>query len=173
MQISEAVELLSGVELNTSQPSIWADLGCGDGFFTGVLAGMLPMGSRIYALDKQFQTLKKSTGNNSQIIFQKTDFITDDLHLPVLNGILMANSLHYVANKDNFVDKISTFLKADGMFIIIEYDTTRSNRWVPFPIDFGNLSKLFVSKGYSNIQKIGERQSIYGREKMYACVIRS
>lgn len=172
MLITEAIEFLSGAELNTSQPSIWADLGCGDGFFTGVLAGMLPAGSRIYALDKQFQNLKKSTGNNSQIIFQKTDFITDDLHLPILNGILMANSLHYVTNKDNFVDKISTFLKADGMFIIIEYDTTRSNRWVPFPIDFKNLSKLFAGKKYNHIQKIGERKSIYNHEKMYACIIK-
>jgi len=172
MQISEAVELLSGVVLNTSQPSIWAYLGCGDGFFTNVLAGMLPTGSRIYALDKQFQRLKKSTGNDGQIIFQQADFITDDLHLPILNGILMANSLHYVANKENFVDKIRTFLIPDGMFIIIEYDTTRSNPWVPFPIDFPNLSKLFASKGYSTIQKIGERKSIYNREKMYACEIK-
>lgn len=173
MQISEAVELLSGVELNASRPSLWADLGCGDGFFTGILAGMLPAGSRIYALDSQFQTLKKSAADNIQIVFQKVDFIIDDLHLPVLNGILMANSLHYVANKDNFLDKISTFLKPDGMFIIIEYDTTRSNRWVPFPIDFKNLSKLFADKGYSNIRKIGERESIYNREKMYACTITS
>ncbi len=172
MLITEAIEFLSGVELNTSQPSIWADLGCGDGFFTYVLAGMLPAKSKIYALDNQFQTLKKTTDHERQIIFQRTDFITDDLHLPVLNGILMANSLHYVANKDNFVDKISTFLKPDGMFIIIEYDTTRSNRWVPFPVDFKSLSKLFASKGYSDIQKIGERQSVYNREKMYACTIK-
>ena len=171
MQIPEAVELLSGAELNTSQPSVWADLGCGDRFFTYVLAGMLPTGSRIYALDNQFQTLKKSAGNNIQLLFQKTDFITDDLHLPVLNGILMANSLHYVANKDNFVDKIIPFLKPGGMFIIIEYDTTQSNRWVPFPVDFKSLLKLFAGKGYSNIQKIGERQSIYNGKKMYACTI--
>ena len=141
MLITEAVEFLSGAELNAREPSIWADLGCGDGFFTYVLAGMLPRGSKIYAVDKQFQSLQKSAGNNTQIVFQNVDFIIDDLHLPVLNGILMANSLHYVANKDNFLDKISTFLKPDGMFIIIEYDTTRSNRWVPFPIDFTNLSK--------------------------------
>jgi ubiquinone/menaquinone biosynthesis C-methylase UbiE len=171
MLITEAVELLSGVELNSSSPSIWADLGCGDGFFTGVLAGMLAANSRIYALDKQSQTLKKSAGNKVQIVFQETDFIIDDLQLPMLDGILMANSLHYVANKINFLNKISRCLKPGGMFIIIEYDTTVSNRWVPFPIDFKSLSKLFADKGYGHIQKIGERKSIYNRAGMYACTI--
>jgi trans-aconitate methyltransferase len=172
MQTSEALEFLSGVVFDSSKPSVWADLGCGDGFFTNILAGMLPTGSRIYALDKQVQRLKKPAGNDNPILFQQADFITDDLHLPVLNGILMANSLHYVANKENFVDKINTFLAPGGMFIIIEYDTQRSNPWVPFPIDFPNLSKLFAGKGYSTIQKVGERKSIYNREKMYACVIK-
>lgn len=172
MQTSEAAAFLSGVVFNSSQPSVWADLGCGDGFFTHVLAGMLPAGSRIYALDKQSQRLKKTPINDSPIIFQQADFVTDDLHLPVLNGILMANSLHYVANKENCIDKISALLAPGGMFIIIEYDTNRSNRWVPFPIDFPGLSNLFANKGYMHIEKIGERTSIYNREKMYACTIK-
>ncbi|HKO82052.1 MAG TPA: methyltransferase domain-containing protein [Chitinophagaceae bacterium] len=172
MLITEALEFLSGVELNAREPSIWADLGCGDGFFTYVLAGMLPSGSKIYALDKQFQSLKKPADNNIQVVFQKADFITDDLQLPPLNGVLLANSLHYVSDKNSFVEKISGFLKADGMFIIIEYDTSRANPWIPFPVDFKNLSKLFADRGYNNIQKIGERKSIYSQAKLYACTIR-
>ena len=172
MLITEAVEFLSGVELRAREPSIWADLGCGDGFFTYVLAGMLPTGSKIYALDKQFQLLKKSANNNIQIVFQKTDFITDDLQLPLLNGVLLANSLHYVSDKNSFVEKISGFLKADGMFIIIEYDTTIANPWIPFPVDFKSISKLFADRGYNTIQKIGEQKSIYNKQRMYACTIR-
>lgn len=172
MLITEAVEFLSGAELNAREPSIWADLGCGDGFFTYVLAGMLPRGSKIYAVDKQFQSLQKSAGNNTQIVFQKADLIADDLALPLLNGVLLANSLHYVSDKNSFVEKISGFLKADGMFIIIEYDTTRANSWIPFPVDFESLSKLFADRGYQTIQKIGERKSIYNKRQMYAVTIR-
>lgn len=171
MQTAEAVELLSGAEWNSRQPSVWADLGCGDGFFTGVLAGMLPGKSRIYALDRQPQNLKKLAGEPVQVVFQQADFIIDDLQLPMLDGILMANSLHYVANKHRFLDKTGAFLKTGGMFIIIEYDTSTSNRWVPFPVDFKTLSELFREKGYSRIEKIGERKSIYHRAGMYACMI--
>ena len=56
--------------------------------------------------------------------------------------------------------------------IIIEYDTVRQNRWVPYPISFENLVQTFSAAGFSSIKKIGERNSVYRSEKMYAAVIK-
>jgi len=87
-----------------------------------------------------------------------------------LDGILMANSFHYIKNKNRLIQRLRFFLKSDGRFLIIEYDTNKSNRWVPFPITFHELLLLFKNNGYKKIEKIGERSSIFGSQKMYACV---
>lgn len=39
-------------KLNDSQSQIWADLGCGDGVFTKLLAEILPSKSEIIAIDQ-------------------------------------------------------------------------------------------------------------------------
>lgn len=101
------------------------------------------------------------------IIFQKADFEKDGLQLPLLNGILMANSLHYIKNQLNFVEKSNRFFKAEKRMVIVEYDSMSANRWVPFPVDYTRLKALLLHTGYKNISKIGERNAVYGRE-MYA-----
>lgn len=171
MLVTEAVEFLSGAAVNTGRPTTWADLGCGNGFFTYILARMLAPGSAIHAIDTATHRLKSMAGNDVAIHFKNANFVTDPLELPSLDGILMANSLHYVADKKKLVDKLAILLNPGAMLIIIEYDTLRANPWVPYPIDFNSLADLFMRKGYGNIHKIGERQSVYGQHKMYACAI--
>jgi hypothetical protein len=60
----------------------------------------------------------------------------------------MANSLHYVKEKDLFVGEVQTRLKNEGCFIIVEYDTEISNPWIPFPVSYNSLKKLFEKEGY-------------------------
>ncbi len=89
-----------------------------------------------------------------------------------LDGILMANSFHYVKDKSRLIERLQSFLKSDGMFLIVEYDTGKANRWVPYPLSFENLTLLFENNGFSLIEKVGERSSIFGPQKMYASVIK-
>ncbi|MGH2647660.1 MAG: class I SAM-dependent methyltransferase, partial [Ginsengibacter sp.] len=89
-----------------------------------------------------------------------------------LDGILMANSFHYVKDKNGLIEKLKSFLKSDGMFLIVEYDTDKANRWVQFPLSFKNLTSLFSNNGFGLIEKIGERSSVFGPQKMYASVIK-
>ena len=57
----------------------------------------------------------------------------------------MANAFHYVKDKPAFIEKIKKHLKPSGQMIIVEYDTVRQNRWVPYPISFENLIQTFSS----------------------------
>ena len=66
----------------------------------------------------------------------------------------MANSLHYVKNKTDLLKKIKTCLNANGCFLIVEYDMEAANRWVPYPISFSSLTKLFHDVGFSFVEKI-------------------
>lgn len=70
------------------------------------------------------------------------------------------------------MQRLKYFLSRNGRFLIVEYDTDRANRWVPFPLPFNDLVLLLNNNGIDKIEKIGERSSIFGPQKMYACVIK-
>jgi ubiquinone/menaquinone biosynthesis C-methylase UbiE len=131
MEQTEAVNLVQKA-IASSQPQHWADLGCGSGTFTMALNNVLPAGSRITAVDKQTQNLP--------VEFLKADFAKDDLPLSNLDGILMANSFHYIRDKAKLIKKLETYFSTNPTFLIVEYNTTRFNPWV------SSLTKATPSK---------------------------
>lgn len=141
----------------------WADLGCGSGTFTLALQSLLAQGSRITAVDKDTQQLP--------VHFIKADFEKSELPLAGLDGILMANSIHYVRDKNKLIKKLETYFAEKPAFVIVEYDTTRSNPWVPYPVNYQNLADLFTGLGYGNISKLAEIPSRFGG-RMYSALIR-
>jgi len=173
MELQEAIALIKTDGLNTKDKQTWADLGCGQGLFTYALAGLLAKGSTIYAVDENSSALKKinSTGN----VIIKTlhsDFINDDLNLVNLDGILMANSLHYVKDKPAFIKKIRSYLKPESTFLVVEYDTDKPvATWVPYPAGFQSLKKIFSEAGYSTIKKLHEHSSIFNSGNIYSAII--
>ncbi|GAB3931776.1 class I SAM-dependent methyltransferase [Larkinella terrae] len=172
MQLSEAIQLIRNDQISAATPSVWADLGCGSGLFTFALAHYLPAGSRIYALDQNNPLKPEIRPNGVEVVPRQKDFVRDELELPALDGILMANALHYVADKPGFLRKLQTYLKPNGRFLIVEYDTDKPvPTWVPYPISFASLTRLVTTAGYSTIEKLGERPSRYGTGNMYAAFI--
>ena len=172
MTFNEASDFLSATEVDRSKPAVWADLGCGNGLFSQVLSSRLCDNSIIYAVDKSSQPAIGSMNKEVYITFRKADFVKDDLRLQNLDGILMANALHYVEDKTSLLRKLQRYLLPDGAFIIIEYDNAKANRWVPYPISFFQLKELFAGEGYQRIEKTGERTSIYQSGKMYVSLIK-
>src|SRR5579859_2617974 len=189
MNIDEATSLIKNADL-PSVPTHWADLGCGSGLFTRALASLLPDGSSIHAIDRkpliqagiipgktasvETASGKTTSGPGVDIIPVKADFITGDLDLPPLDGILMANSLHYVADKQTFLRRIDTWLRPAAQILIVEYDTDRPiANWVPYPVSFHSLTRLFGNQNPHSgpIRKLGTRPSIYNRGELYAAII--
>lgn len=149
----------------------WADLGCGEGVFTELLAGILPFQSEIIVIDQTSQKLDSIMGNNISINFQKANFEKDELNLNKLDGILMANSFHYIQDKEKLIKKLETYFSEKKQFLIVEYDTGIANQWVPFPINFEKLKELFHKFDYKSVEKLNMRKSNYGGE-MYIALIR-
>jgi len=172
MKNEEAGKLISKAFSTVIKPAVWADLGCGEGMFTKALTKVLSPSSTVYAIDKEPQKFIK-TNHKVQAFFQIVDFEKDNLELPLLDGILMANSLHYVKDKTSFINKLKQSLNEYGEIIIIEYDTEISNQWVPYPVSFHNLKNLFSQAGFSFIEKMSETKSIYNNETIYSCIIRN
>ena len=166
MELTEAKAFIRTALPARTSNVVWADLGCGSGLFTKALASSLGNGGKIYAVDKESQQIEFSEAGK-QIEFVKLDFILATLPFFDIDGILMANALHYVRNKETFINKIAQHLKPDGTLIIIEYDTDKPNPWVPYPISFKKLHETFTAMGFDHVHKTGERKSIYRSGKMY------
>ena len=154
-------------------PQLWLDLGCGTGLFTLALAGNLPPGSKIIAIDKDEKALTKipATVNNVVIQTLAADFVYDALDVKEADGILMANSLHYVKDKETLLKKLISSMKTNGVFLIVEYDRHAGNQWVPYPLTIEAAKALFKGLGYSGLEVLNKRPSVFGRHYMYAAII--
>ncbi|HWV30188.1 MAG TPA: class I SAM-dependent methyltransferase [Dyadobacter sp.] len=172
MTDQEAIELIGG-GANGGHAQYWLDLGCGTGTFTEALATMLPAHSKITGVDKNYQQLPPQMGNQVSIKFIEADFEAEALEVAGLDGILMANSLHFIRDKESLIRRLENHFSKGIRFLIVEYDTTASNPWVPYPIVFKGLKSFFDRVGNYSISKLGERKSLYGSAMLYGALVTS
>lgn len=175
MEIREAAAMLNNDRFNTMKEMVWSDLGCGNGTFTLALATLLSPGSQVYAIDHNAASLQQVPQNYNQVSIQKyqADFIHGNFPFHAIDGILMANALHYVQHKADFIKKTAAILKQDGCFLIVEYNTDQPVPvWVPFPASFTTLQSLFQDAGFSTVQQLSERPSVYGHAPLYSAIIK-
>jgi len=172
MQLVEAVALLKTGFPVTSSKTVWADLGCGSGLFTYALASLLQPGSVVYAIDKKPGVQHSVLSNSVLINPVEADFEKYNFRFGKTDGILMANSLHYVKDKIHFIKRIKKYMNDGACFLVVEYDTDEPVPvWVPYPASFNSLQILFEAAGYSSVIKLSERQSIYGNGNIYSAII--
>ena len=77
--------------------------------------------------------------------------LTGPLALPELDGLVAANSLHYV-RPERQVEVIRTLaghLRPGGRFVVVEYDADRGNPYVPFPFSVASWRRLATRQGSS------------------------
>ena len=153
MNHTDHVSLLRG---GVATPGgVWADLGSGAGAFTLALADLLGLAGVIYSVDNdagalaaQKQAMRRSFPSTA-INYLAADF-TKPLSLPPLNGVVMANSLHFHRAKEPIVQLVSSYLKPGGRLILVEYDTDHGNHWVPYPLSFETWRLLARSCGLAD-----------------------
>src|SRR5688572_7114819 len=108
MELSVAVSLIEKGIDKSSAAQKWADLGAGKGLFTYALASILPQQSSVVAIDKLPETLAGIVSRVTGVTISSLtkDFIEEDLGSQMFDGILMANSLHFVNDKPGFMQKL-------------------------------------------------------------------
>lgn len=168
MDPATAQGLVQHSSLTDAQPQTWADLGCGDGTFTRALAAQLATGSVIHALDQDARALSRlgRHAHGIEIVPHVGDFSAPPWPFDRLDGILMANALHYVRNQRAFVEASLTALRRHR-WLLVEYDTDQANPWVPFPLDKQHASQLFREAGFSRLTALGSAPSRYRRSDIY------
>lgn len=148
---------------------VWADLGAGSGAFTLALAELIGPGSVIYGVDRDSRALGEAARAMARaapgVDFRPAaaDF-TVDLDLPPLDGVVMANSLHFVRDKLPVVKEVRANLKPGGVLLLVEYNVDRGNRWVPHPLSFPAWQRLATDAGFAETSLLATRPSRFLRE---------
>jgi ubiquinone/menaquinone biosynthesis C-methylase UbiE len=175
----------------------FADLGAGSGAFTLALRELLGLSATIYAVDRDRKRLnaleqahRSMFGSVENLHLIHADFM-HDLHtstptrpaepgrassvrnLSLLDGLLMANSLHFFRNKEKVLRHVSSFLKPDGMLLLVEYNVDRGNPWVPHPLSFETFHELAPRAGFSEPHLLAKNPSSFLREFYSALATKS
>ncbi len=151
----------------------WADFGAGRGAFTLALAELLGPGSVLYAIDRDAGALR----DQARLVAQRfpgvelrtvaADF-TQPLQpaLPPLDGLVMANALHYVPDRQKaaVVKRLKGYLKPGGRWLLVEYNVDRGNPWVPHPLAYPTWEALARQCGFDHVRLLATRPSSFLRE---------
>jgi 16S rRNA A1518/A1519 N6-dimethyltransferase RsmA/KsgA/DIM1 with predicted DNA glycosylase/AP lyase activity len=129
---------------------IWADLGAGTGTFTRALADLIGAGGTVYAVERDKASLTSLAraaahmpATAAQIYVVAGDF-EQGVMLPPLDGVLIANALHY--------------------------DRRVPNQWVPYPVAPSRLASIASKAGLAAPVVVSTMPSAFG-PPMYCAVL--
>ena len=142
----------------------WADFGAGRGNFTQALRDCVGLTASLYAIDRDAGALRAHQDAET-IVADLTQPITN---LPLLDGILIANALHFVRQQESTLRLLSTYLRHGGKLVFVEYDVQWPRSYIPFPLPFTRFLKMANTAGFEAVQQVGARLSPSSGVVMYA-----
>ncbi len=102
--------------------------------------------AQITAIDKDARALRDLEGRFEVVV---ADF-TRPLDLNGLDGVLMANSLHFVRDKQPVLEAVRRMIRPGGRLVIVEYGADRGNPWVPYPLTYPRWETMAARAGFKN-----------------------
>ncbi len=172
MNHADHVALLRG---GIAQPGgVWADLGSGAGAFTLALADLIGPSGEIYSIDLDRAALAQQERSlreqfpDTIVHCQAADF-TRPIDLPPLDGLVMANSLHFHRHKEPIVQLVKHYLRSQGRLILVEYNIEHGNSAVPYPVSYPQWAELAERCGFTHTQLLHTRPSRFLKE-IYSAV---
>src|SRR5688572_18745707 len=106
---------------------VWADFGSGSGAFTLALRDVAGPDVEIWSVDRDAGALRsQQSAMERQFPGTRLHLTADDftrpLALPLLDGIVAANAIHYVRDRVALLRRWRACLKPGGRLILVEYD---------------------------------------------------
>jgi SAM-dependent methyltransferase len=173
MNDQEALTLLHAA-IPSTEGEAWADLGAGGGVFTRALASLVGARGQVVAVDEDERALAglmrwaATLRGGPEIVVIKAD-ISRPFALPIVDGVVMANVLHFVADAGEVLSRVAERLRPGGRVVVIEYEGRRPSRWVPHPLSAARFAELAAGAGLTPPRIAATRASAFGGE-LYVAV---
>jgi SAM-dependent methyltransferase len=157
---------------------VWADLGSGWGAFTLALADLIGPAGQIYSVDKDPNALREQEqalrARFPEVpVHTITADFTRHLDLPPLDGVVLANALHFVADRhgqrEEVVQIVKSYLRPGGRLVLVEYDADEGNQWVPYPLSYTTWEKVARRCGFATTRQLATVPSRFLKE-IYSAV---
>ncbi len=153
---------------------VWAHFGAGRGAFTLALADLIGPAGTIYAVDRDQGALR---ANASRMLARFPDFAVQyevadylqPLPLPPLDGIVMANTLHFQRDQPTVVRQCCRYLRPGGRLLIVEYNLDQAHVAVPHPVAYPGWRRMAQDAGFASTALLATRPSHFLHE-IYAAV---
>ncbi|MDP9282943.1 MAG: class I SAM-dependent methyltransferase [Chloroflexota bacterium] len=154
----------------------WADLGAGTGAFTLALAELVGPGGNVIAVDRDrgaLRDLERALRPGGATVRTLAADFTKPIELESLDGVVMANSLHFVRDKAPVLGLVHSMLKPSGRLLLVEYDADRGNAWVPHPMSFETWRALADANGFTGTRELASVPSRFLRRIFSAESVRA
>ncbi len=139
----------------------WLELGAGRGAFTLALADLLGPAADIVAIDRDRGDLAVLASTMSRR-FPEADLTTvvGDFSRPLpveagFDGLLAANSLHFVRDPGAVIDSARPLLRPGARIVVVEYDSDSGNPWVPYPFSYATWQEIAARTGLLDTRLVG------------------
>lgn len=162
MNERDALALLRAA-VPSAEGEVWADLGAGTGVFTRALAALVGSSGHVYAVDEDARALSaiRAWADDAPVTILRAD-VTQPLALPPLDGVVMANVLHFIRDAEAVLARVVSHLKPDGRLVLIEYEGRRPGPWTPYPVPIARFEQMAPAAGLSAPRVAATRPSRYG-----------
>ena len=154
MDHADHVRLLRG---GVTRGGVWADLGAGTGAFTLALAELVGSGGEVIAIDRDrgaLRDLERALRPGGATVRTVAADFTKRIDLSSLDGVVMANSLHFVKDKAPVLALVHDMLTPSGRLLLVEYDVDGGNPYVPHPLSFTTWRTLADRSGFTATREL-------------------
>ncbi len=161
MDHTDHVNLLRG---GVPPGGVWADFGSGTGAFTLALAELIGPSGVLHSIKRDEYAVRQQQRAfhdrfpDRRVHYHVADF-TRPIDLPGLDGLVIANALHFYRDPLPIVQKLKAHLKPGGRFISVEYNVAQGNTAVPYPIAYERWPDLAQAAGFTQTQLLATRPS--------------
>ncbi|MFN8597457.1 MAG: methyltransferase domain-containing protein [Anaerolineae bacterium] len=148
---------------------VWADFGSGTGAFALALAELIGPSGTLHSIERdeyavqQQQRAFADRFPDRRVHYHLADF-NRPIDLPSLDGLVIANALHFYAQPEPIITRLKAYLKPSGCFIVVEYNVEHGNSAVPYPISFEHWRDLAQYAGFAHTELLATRPSRFLKE---------
>lgn len=169
--------MFSNPEKNLMQASVGrgmhvAEFGCGSGFYTLALAGLVGHEGKVYAIDIQRELLHKVSNEAKKLGFKNVSVIHADIETEKtgvlreesVDMVVIANTLFLVTKKDHLVKEAMRILRKNGRVLVVEWSDSYAGLG-PHKnsiIKESETESLFKKYGFTKVAQIDAGDHHYG-----------